>query len=178
MNRTIFVLVAVLLGQIFGQDPPQRANQIPGSGELSRLHEMGLQIIGAVMTEDTGALLSFDRPDLRADDTRALTDSHSSLSCFLFNDQCVQKGSRTVRQSLISPRKLRIAVQMPSNQRSGIVSAALIFYDGSRGEIPGEKLCDSGLVRETWTFKWTGTGWVSARPMFDNETDGWCGGAF
>jgi hypothetical protein len=177
MRTTLLVLVGVLLGHIFGQDVPQKGSHIPGSGQLSQLHDMGLQIIGAVITEDTAALLNFDRPDLRSDDARALTDPHSSLSCFLFNDQCVQKGSRTVRQSLIGPRKLRIAVQVQPNQRSGVLYAALVFYDGSRGEIPGEKLCDSGLVRETWTFKWTETGWLSARPMFDNETEGWCDGA-
>jgi len=171
----LLVLVALIFGRAPGPRLPDKTTpQVPSSGQVLQLRDMGLQIIGALVTEDTTALLKFDRPDLRSDDTRALSDRRSSLSCFLFNEQCVQQGSRTVRQSLTSPRELRLAVHMPPNQKTGAVFAALIFYDGSRGEISGDKLCHSGLVRETWTFKWTETGWVSARPMFDNETEGWC----
>ena len=172
----LFLIVVTLgYGHALGQRLPEKATPpVPGSDQILQLREMGLQIIGAVVTEDTAALLKFDRPNLRSEDARALADRRSSLSCFLFNPQCVQQGSRTVRQSLTSARELRLAVHMPTKHQASAVYAALIFYDGRRGEISSDKLCDSGLVRETWTFQWTGTGWVSARPMFDNETEGWC----
>lgn len=175
MIKTLLFLLTALATYSTGQNAPQNIHETPGRSELLGLREIGMQIIGAVMTQDTETLLKFDRPDLRSEDARALADPRSWLSCFLFNEQCIQKGSRTVRRSLVAPRKLGIAVQMPQKQRTATVYAGIVFYDASGGEIAEEKLCSSGFVRETWTFKWTTSGWVSARPMFDSETEGWCG---
>lgn len=173
-RRLAFGLLAFLAGATIAQQTVTHA-AAPKSPDLEALRCRGLRIIGAVVTEDVATLLEFDRPDLRGRDSRALANPSSPLSCFLFNERCVQKGSRTVRQSLVMPSKLKLAVHMPTNQKPGAVYAALVFYDGSHGEIPPKELCDSGLVRETWTFEWTGTDWVSAGPMFDDETEGWCG---
>lgn len=170
-------LIVLFAGPVVDQrSSPPPSPPVPKAEDLEKLRLIGLKIIGAVMTEDTAVLLEIDRPDLRSRDSRALADPSSQLSCFLFNEKCVfPKGSKTIRQRLAGTRRLRVMVDMPPNQKSDTISAALVFYDGKKGAVAPEKVCDSPQLLETWSFEWSGSEWVSARPMFDSETEGWCG---
>jgi hypothetical protein len=144
--------------------------------KYSQLHQVGNDLIRAVLQKDVGAILKHDSPVSLLEDRQALKDPRSSLSCFLFDSSCYG-SKRSVYENFTRASDLKTKV-IPGGRFKGEPIAMLVFFD--RAAIDEKQLgspdyrCEHHSQLQSWTFKYTHGKWESTSAPFDAEIDSLC----
>jgi hypothetical protein len=145
----------------------------------NKLQLLGEKVAGAVLSKNIPALLSYDRPDLRPQDEVWFKDEKSDLYCYVFGNECLPSGRRSVFEIFSKAKRLGVKVRDLGKSDTGERYALLLFYD--RASIPdgslqaNDFLCkQAGKSIISWEFGLVHGTWEAVHPLFDAETDSPC----
>src|SRR5580765_8033779 len=146
---------------------------------LRELRVIGKKIVTAVLAKDGGALLPFDRDDLRLQDKASIKDKNTNLYWYLFDSTCIS-GTKipSVYEKLSKAQKPEVYASVTKSP-DGRLYGLLIFYDKSQlseKQLNADFVCTDKALNtiSSWHFVLSGGKWNAITPSFDMETDALC----